>query len=174
MSIASSDIKTGRLLAGACYIILDWSEEGCDENGDGQVDFAGVKPGTYTVTQTRAPGGYMAPGDFPIVIRDTKTATFAAFLIPSLYGEGEFDISIAPFDQFANKALAGACFLLYGGSEEGCDVNNDTRVEFKAVRAGTYLVTESRPPDGYGAPDDFWISVSARGVSEYRVFTPKR
>lgn len=58
ISIVSADIHSGRSLAGACYILIDYSEEGCDENGDGQVDFADVAVGTYTVIQTGTPNGY--------------------------------------------------------------------------------------------------------------------
>lgn len=170
ISIISADIRSGRSLAGACYILIDFSDEGCDENGDGEVDFDDVPVGTYTVTQTQAPAGYMAPGDFPIVVEDTQTAVFAAFLVLKAYGEGDFDISITPLAPFSlDEELPGACFLLYGGSEEGCDENGDNQVTFADVHSGTYLVTETRPPDGYGAPDDFWISVSEQGVRRFLI-----
>ncbi|MEA2523687.1 MAG: hypothetical protein QOF73_914 [Thermomicrobiales bacterium] len=58
VSIISADIRTGQALAGACYIILDWSNESCDENLDGQVDFADVHLGTFAVIETRAPRDY--------------------------------------------------------------------------------------------------------------------
>jgi uncharacterized surface anchored protein len=170
ISIHSADIRTGQLLVGACYVLVDFSNEGCDENGDGQVDFADVPIGTYTVTQTRGPAGYMAPGNFPIVVEDTQSAVFAAFLIPEAHGAGVFDIAITPLVPFSlDEELPGACFLLYGGSEEGCDENNDNRVTFEDVRSGTYLVTETRAPDGYGAPDDFWISVTEQGARRFLI-----
>jgi hypothetical protein len=68
VALVSRDAASFARLAGACYIINGASIEGCDENGDGQVDFRGVQPGTYTVTQTLAPSGYRAAIDFEIVV----------------------------------------------------------------------------------------------------------
>ena len=161
VAIVSADIGGGGLLAGACYVINGASIEGCDENGDGQVDFRGVVPGTYLVTQTRAPSGYFRAGDFPVAIAPGGTAIFAAFLAPTLAGGGAFDIAVAAVDQFSNTLVPGACFVLNGGSIEGCDENGDGMVDFRGVRAGTYLVTETRAPSGYRAPDDAWIAVTA-------------
>ena len=56
VALVTRDPKTGELLTGACYIILDASIEGCDENDDGQVDYEGVVPGTYTIHQTKSAG----------------------------------------------------------------------------------------------------------------------
>jgi uncharacterized surface anchored protein len=169
VSILSADIRTGQVLAGACYIILDWSNESCDENGDGQVDVAGVAVGEFTVTQTRAPAGYLGAGDFPIEIEDTGYDVFAAFLIPEASGNGFFDIAVGPIDAFTDESLSGACFILNGGSIEGCDENLDAQVDFQDVRAGTYLVTETRAPAGYSLPDDFWIAVTETGARRFLV-----
>jgi hypothetical protein len=169
IAILSADIRTGELLSGACYVIVDWSNEGCDENGDGQVDFAGVAVGEFTVTLTRPPAGYLRAGDFPIAIEADGTDLFAAFLIPEASGDGQFDISVGPIDAFTDEPLAGACFILNGGSIEGCDENADGRVDFAGVRAGTYLVTETRAPSGYSTPDDFWIAVTEKGAKRFLV-----
>ncbi|HEY7032802.1 MAG TPA: SpaA isopeptide-forming pilin-related protein [Thermomicrobiales bacterium] len=169
VAIVSADIRTGQRLAGACYVIVDWSNEGCDENGDGQVDFTGVARGDYTVTQTRPPAGYLAPGDFPIAVDDDGSGLFAAFLIPKANGDGNFDIAVGPIDAFTDESLTGACFVLNGGSIEGCDENEDGRVDYQDVRAGTYLVTETRAPIGYSVPDDFWIAVTAKGAKRFLV-----
>jgi uncharacterized surface anchored protein len=169
VAIVSADIRTGQRLAGACYVIVDWSNEGCDENGDGQVDFKGVAVGSYTVTQTRPPAGYLGAGDFPIEIAENGPDLFAAFLIPEASGDGFFDIAVNPIDAFTDESLPGSCFVLHGGSIEGCDENADGQVDFKDVPAGTYLVTETRAPLGYSVPDDFWIAVSAKGAKRFLV-----
>src|SRR6478735_8106669 len=41
-----------------------------DENGDGQVTFAAVPPGAYTVQQTRTPSGYPTINDYDIVVQN--------------------------------------------------------------------------------------------------------
>ncbi len=57
VSIQSFDLATGELLTGACFSLRDYSNVGCDENGDGQVDFADIPYGTYIVDVERYPTG---------------------------------------------------------------------------------------------------------------------
>jgi uncharacterized surface anchored protein len=165
IAIVSADIETGERVAGACYIINDASIEGCDENGDGQVDFEDVAVGRFKVTQTRAPAGYLPVGDFPIEIDRGGAAIFAAFVAEETGGRATVDIAVEALDPFANRVVPGACFLLYGGSIEGCDENGDGQVEFEDVPVGTYLVTETRAPANYGVPDDAWFAVTATGAT---------
>lgn len=155
ISIATADVRSGKSLTGACYVIVDWSEEGCDENGDGRVDFKGVVVGLYTVTMTRVPTGYLRVGDFPIAVQEGNGQVFGTFLISKSLGDGRVDIALRALDEFSYQVLTGACFLLFGGSIEGCDENNDGRVEFAGVRAGTYLAIMTRAPAGHYPPDAF-------------------
>jgi hypothetical protein len=83
IALVSVDAVTLKRLAGACYIIQGASMEGCDENGDGQVDYQGVVPGTYTVTETRPPAGYRATADFFIVI----TGAVGEHVVPHIPNE---------------------------------------------------------------------------------------
>lgn len=50
----------GKRLTGsdACVIIEGASNEGCDDNGDGQIDFLDVPVGVYAVKVTGLPAGY--------------------------------------------------------------------------------------------------------------------
>lgn len=57
VSIQSFDLETGELLTGACFSLRWFSNVGCDENGDGQVDFADIPYGTYVVDVERFPAG---------------------------------------------------------------------------------------------------------------------
>src|SRR4051794_28277945 len=109
LAIMSADIQSGSLLTGACYIIESASEEGCDENGDGQVDFKGVPVGTFTVTQTKTPSGYLEVGDFPITVQVGPDQLFAAFLADASLGGGSVDIALRALDGFSNDVLTGAC-----------------------------------------------------------------
>ncbi len=89
---------------------------------------------------------------------------FAAFL-PSAVAANPAaqttDIAIVSADIAGGGTLVGACYIINGASIEGCDENGDGMVDFRGVRAGTYLVTETRAPAGYRAPDDAWIAVTA-------------
>src|SRR5690606_20308812 len=64
----------------ACYVLLGYSQEGCDLNGDGAVLFEDVAYGTYTVRQTAdlGPGRYV--DDFTITVNG-GVPDFAAFIV---------------------------------------------------------------------------------------------
>jgi hypothetical protein len=64
--VAIATMENGQSATGACYVLLDYSNEGCDENGDGQVTFDDIPFGTYTVQQTRTPAGYPTINDYTI------------------------------------------------------------------------------------------------------------
>ena len=57
VSVMSYDGETGALLTGACFSLRDYSNIGCDENGDGQVNFADIPYGKYVVDVERYPAG---------------------------------------------------------------------------------------------------------------------
>ncbi len=57
VSIQAIDYETGELLTGVCFSLRGYSNVGCDENGDGQVDFADIPYGTYIVDVERYPAG---------------------------------------------------------------------------------------------------------------------
>lgn len=57
VSIQPFDEATGDLLPGACFTLRGYSNMGCDENRDGQVEFADIPFGTYTIDIDRAPAG---------------------------------------------------------------------------------------------------------------------
>ena len=79
---------------------------------------------------THVPSGSLPVGAFPIAVQEGDGQVFAAFLLSKSQGGGQIDIALRALDMFSNDVLKGACFQLYGGSEEGCDENNDGRVEF--------------------------------------------
>ena len=169
VAIVSVDGVSQARLPGACYIINGGSIEGCDENGDGQVDFRGVAPGTYTVTETRAPTGYQRNPDFAIGIPPGRSSTFAIVHQPAGAGNEGALVAIASLDATTQARLAGACYIINGGSIEGCDENGDGQVDFRGVAPGTYTVTETQAPAGYRRRTDFAIAVPAGGAIEVRV-----
>jgi uncharacterized surface anchored protein len=168
VSILSADIRTGQALAGACYIILDWSNEACDENGDGQVDFQGVRPGTYTVTQTKSPAGFDPIADFSITVRNVASQSFTAHLDRASSGR---DIAIVSRDAETGNRLVGACYIIDSASIEGCDENNDGQVDFKDVRLGTFTVIETRAPRGYNPLLGISITVTAGSGNNVQLFS---
>jgi len=164
VAIVSRDAATFSRLAGACYIINGASIEGCDENGDGQVDFRGVQPGTYTVTQTLAPAGYRPVPDFLVGI--TTGGEYSVNhdrLLVARTATPAF-VAIASLDPTTGLRLAGGCYIINGGSLEGCDENGDGQVDFWGVQPGRYTVTQTLAPAGYRLTPDFEIIVASGGT----------
>jgi uncharacterized surface anchored protein len=153
VSLVTRDPKTGDLLKGACYIINNASIEGCDENGDGQVDYRDVVPGTYTVTQTSAPSGYQPVDDFTITISNEAKQVFLVRQGPE--NSELADVSIVAVDADTGHRIEspGLYFVISGGSEEGCDNNSDGQVDFLGVPPGSYPLQITGIPAGYRAFD---------------------
>lgn len=159
----------GQPAFGACFILVGASIEGCDENGDGYIQFADVAPGSYTVHQTRDAPGFLPMGDVTILVRDDiAEQVFQLGLLQqsqnSSGGRGTLvDIAIVPTDSSTGDALPGACFIIADVSEEGCDENGDGKVTFADVPVGSYYVTETHAPDGYDIEPPQWLVIERGG-----------
>lgn len=152
VALVTRDPETGDLLTGACYIILDASLEGCDENGDGQVDYEGVVPGTYTIHQTSAPDGFDLIDDFEAQISEFDPEQ--SILIKQSeeqYEPGFRNVSVAIFDVDSGQRVKGpdTCVVLVDFSNEGCDENSDGQIDFQDVPIGEYEIEATSLPSGY-------------------------
>lgn len=139
----------------ACYVLVGYSQEGCDLNGDGAVLFEDVAYGTYTVRQTRdlGPGRYV--NDFTITVNG-GVPDFAAFVItesrqPGASTGGSRDLYIATAADGAS--YYDACYVLVGYSQIGCDANRDGYVLFEDVHYGTYTVRQTADITPYSVAD---------------------
>ena len=159
--IEKTDAATGKLLSGAEFIIRksDGTEVGADGNihndltiesgtlssdshfvtgGDGRIIIKGLTPGNYTITEVKAPDGYLigknASRTIQITAGDTQTITFAnpstcSLLIKKVCTENP------------DKMLEGAVF----------DVRYaDGTVLITGLEANkAIVVTETKAPDGF-------------------------
>ena len=57
VAIRAVDVDTGAALPGACFQLRDYSNVGCDQNGDGQVEFADIPYGEFIIDLVRSPAG---------------------------------------------------------------------------------------------------------------------
>ena len=171
--------ENGQPAYDACYVLVDFSEEGCDENGDGRVMFADVPLGTYTVHQTADLGPGRSVEDFTIdVIGNLNSAGFEshAATIVNASGSssnaeasgqsGAVDIALITRDPQDGHLLSGACYVLVDYSNEGCDENGDGQVTFAAIPYGTYTVHQTQTPAGYPTINDYDITVEPTGDME--------
>jgi hypothetical protein len=169
VSLVSRDPKTGSLVTGVCYELLDvltndpLSNVGCDENSDGQVDFKGLKPTQYTVHQTRAAKGFPLTEDFSIiVIPEDAHQSFPVYQRKQQNDARHRNVSIVLSIPGNGGRLSGkgACVEIVGATKAGCDDNNDGQVDFVDVPVGVYTVKMTKLPSGYqqlSGPDQIHI-----------------
>ena len=56
INIRTVDADTGDSITSACFVLQDFSNVGCDENGDGLIRYEGVPAGDYLVDQVQPVG----------------------------------------------------------------------------------------------------------------------
>jgi uncharacterized surface anchored protein len=151
VSLVTRDPATGNLVPGACYIIVDASNEGCDENGDGQVDFQDVAVGAFTVQQTTAPAGYPKANGFRINIEPLDAEqSIVVKQAPEQHDAGHRHVSVVLYNTDNGHPVAGdTCLEIVGASLEGCDDNQDGQIDFLDVAVGTHPIEFTRLPTGY-------------------------
>lgn len=175
--IEKTDAATGKLLPGAEFIIRksDGTEVGADGNihndltiesgtlssdshfvtgGDGRIIIKGLTPGNYTITEVKAPDGYLigknASRTIQITAGDTQTITFAnpstcSLLIKKVCTENP------------DKMLEGAVFdvryadgTVVGDSNGVFTTGADGTILITGLEANKdIVVTETKAPDGF-------------------------
>lgn len=175
VSLVTRDPDDGELVIGACYIIVDASIEGCDENSDGQVDFADVPPGEWTVRQTQTPGGYSRVRPFDILITDDPTQSFIVKQAARQSDADHRNLSIVLVDKRTGERITGddACVRIVGVSEIGCDENGDGQIDFLDIPVGRHTVKITDMPSGYrGEFSRYTLEVEASEYSIVTVYLP--
>lgn len=167
--VAIQTMENGLPAYDACYVLIGFSNEGCDDNQDGQVTFLDVPFGTYTVRQTADLGPNRSVADFTIEVSDSGLKsgwlTFTAAVTSQAVADEDkpIDIALITRDIDDGHLLAGACYVLVDFSNEGCDENNDGQVTFAQIPPGTYTVRQTTTPAGYPTIKDYEIEVSPLG-----------
>lgn len=175
--IEKTDAATGKLLSGAEFIIRksDGTEVGADGNihnnltiesgtlssdshfvtgGDGRIIIKGLTPGNYTITEVKAPDGYLigknASRTIQITAGDTQTITFANPSTCSLLIKKVCSIN-------TDKMLEGAVFdvryadgTVVGDSNGVFTTGADGTILITGLEANkAIVVTETKAPDGF-------------------------
>jgi uncharacterized surface anchored protein len=169
--IVKTDAETGGLLPGACFS-LNGGTPVCDNDdvdGDGelgQIVINGVASGSYEITETTTPDGYVAgdPQTVEVAAGEQATVTFENQPIPEDIGS----LRITKVDDATDLPLGGACFSVNGG-EPVCDndeADGDQTVGVVLITelsAGDVEVVESQAPSGYQALEDAQTATIAPG-----------
>ena len=153
-------------------------------NSDGSQQSFTLEPGTYTLTETKAPTGYTKADD--IVFR-VDTGTDDKLQVRIRQSDGSYvaadDSLITMVDAYqphrvaiAKNSLtdgitniAGATMSVTGRTLDGKSVNSITWTTKQGqsqqldLQPGTYTLSETNPPAGYTKADDITFSVDING-----------
>lgn len=139
----------------------DLTAQGAQDPADGVVEFASAKPGTYTVSETAPPPGWIGdstPQTKGVVADEVTTFEFVNHLGVAMWQKVDAD---------TGAHLGGATFVVHrtSGLGEQLDITvtdqaaNDLDlaqgyVKVIGLKTGTYTVTETEAPNGYNLPAD--------------------
>ena len=158
-----TDARTGEPLSGAVFTLSNGQTATSDS--EGRVTFGPLAPGTYTLTETTAPAGYLPNTQtYTVVVSATGTVTVdgdpaAEFTV---YNTPQPAFFFRKYDARTGEPLPGAVFTLSNGQTATSD--SDGLVQFGPLTPGTYTLTETRAPEGYlPNTQTYTVVVSATG-----------
>lgn len=151
------------------------TDEGCNWNievtsdEDGKVVFDNINTGTYKMTETVVPDGYLLPETTWTVVVDAAKGTFIIkaddgnnSIISGNQEKGytivneSFNVKVKKIDSESKNALKGASFELFKLSDEDqwvsvgtATTNDDGLAYFEKLIDGQYMIREIEAPPGY-------------------------
>ena len=152
IAILKTDAETSNPLAGAHFKLTDSTgkliKEG-DTAADGKLIFTGLALGTYKLTETAAPAGYVLDST-PITVEVTNAGQTVSKTITNTRAVG--NISILKTDAETNKPLAGVHFKLTDSTGKLISeavTGTEGKITFSGMALGKYVLTETEAPEGY-------------------------
>ena len=152
VSILKTDSSTGAALAGAHFKLTDASrnlvKEG-DTGSDGKLTFSGIPIGTYYLSETAAPNGYVLDST-PVTVEITTGGQTVSKTFVNAPAVGS--IAVTKTDAASGAALAGVHFKLVdtnGSTVKEGDTDSNGNLSFNDVPLGSYQLIETATVDGY-------------------------
>ena len=152
VSILKTDSVTGAALAGAHFKLTDASgnlvKEG-DTGSDGTLTFSGIPIGTYYLSETAAPNGYVLDST-PVTVEITTGGQTVSKTFVNAPAVGS--IAVTKTDAASGAALAGVHFKLVdtnGSTVKEGDTDSNGNLSFNDVPLGNYQLIETATVDGY-------------------------
>ncbi len=161
-------------LPGACWTLTNDADSTvlgplCDDGanggteGDGQVQFEGMTPGAWTLTQTQAPTGYTQADPVSVNVVEGQNEAFRVTHQPATQS-----IEITTVNE-GSEPVPGACYSIEGVDPvcDGDDANGITILE--NVSPGDYTITMTQAPDGYQVAADEPVTVTAGAPAQVTI-----
>lgn len=194
LTVVSTD-ASGQPLPGACFAILEFGFELCDEAGTGEVIFDAVPATPVTLRETVPPAGFITVPDLPITVDVNGVRLEVPHAASGEAASPDTDAGITPVETpqtaaGANEvvltlrdrdgaAVTGACWSLTsrdsGQAFTQCDADDgadDGTLRFTDVPAGRYRLEETTTPAGFPPAEGQGLDVvdgaPAQVTIEYR------
>lgn len=156
--------ETGEQATNVCYELSDHNfgfpaKTACDDDGDGVVTFTGITVDTYSLVQTADLGGWYPVGEpgvnlSALEIRSDVPNDIHLTLIEA--GDST-DLGLITRDPESGEVIYGACYVLDGYSDVGCDDDGNGIVTFADIPWGTYTVLQMQPSEDHERMDAYEI-----------------
>lgn len=150
IQILKTDAVTGEPLAGASFSVTKANGETIGvyrTEADGMVFIPDLSEGSYLVSETQAPNGYVLDNTPKVVIVKSERLTTVAFTNKPFSG-----IEIRKTDAVSGEPLSGAVFEIRsqsGNFVAEVTTDNGGRANAANVEPGWYAITETKAPQGY-------------------------
>lgn len=144
-------------LAGAVFTLSGPTTQQATSNNAGTAQFTALQPGTYTLTETAAPNGYVRNTTSKTVVM----ASNGAVTVDGTAVSGSYQyvnqpvtssIRINAVDGLSNKGVAGATYELRNAAGQlvATQTSDSSGVAlFNNLPLGSYTVTQVKAPPGY-------------------------
>jgi uncharacterized surface anchored protein len=171
IEIRKVDSVSGDALSGALFEIRKQDGGFVGEyttDSGGKASIANVEPGWYTITETKAPAGYVIDGAAKTV--EVKSGAPAVVTVGNKPLSG---IQILKTDAFANAPLPGATFTVERANGEKVGTYKTDaagKILVSGLEDGTYIVSETIAPGGYildAAPQTVTVTSGKPATAEF-------
>lgn len=183
------DINSGNRLQGAVFTLFCGTETVAEavSDVDGSISFTDLMPGSYLLRETLPPIGYDATQErYEIVVREDGSVMIDGMETDYVsIGNAEKTTEERPVQTLGSEknSTNQTTLLIHKTDQTGCGLpsaeftlfrdenvfstvmtDSDGNAEIKNLTAGTYILTETRPPEGYEQnPTQYGVLVAENG-----------